>query len=134
MSRLPDAVPRLAALISKAQGKRFRWGLWDCCQFGGRTVHALHGRDPREIFPAYRTKAEAERIIANCGGLEGLTRTALADYPQIHPSRATFGNILLHDFGRGLQPAVCVGVYCLAPMRRGLDRRMTIDAFAAWDV
>lgn len=132
--RLPDATVRLAELIRRAQGRRFRYGVWDCCQFGGRVVHALTGRDPREIFPRYRTRTEAEAIIASCGGLDGLTRKALADYERIHPSRATFGNIVLCDFGRGPQPAVCVGAYCLAPARRGLDKRMTLDATDAWNV
>jgi hypothetical protein len=125
---------RLAELIRIAQGRRFRWGFWDCCQFGARAVHALTGRDQREIFPSYRTRSEAEAIMASCGGIEGLTRKALADYERIHPSRAVFGNMVLHDFGRGLQPAVCVGVYCLAPGRRGLEKRMTIDAAEAWNV
>lgn len=132
--RLPDATERLSALISAAQSKRFRWGAWDCCQLGARAVHALTGRDPREIFPRYRTRSDAESVIANCGGIEGLTRKALADYPEIHPSRATLGNIVLCDFGRGLQPAVCVGVYCLAPGRRGLEKRMTLNSVAAWGV
>lgn len=132
--RLPDAPARLAELIRHAQGRRFRWGRWDCCQLGARAVHALHGRDPREIFPTYRTRAEAEAVIANCGGIAELTRAALAGYPEIHPSRATFGNIVLCDFGRGEQPAVCIGVYCLAPGRRGLEKRMTLDATAAWAV
>lgn len=134
MSRLPDATVRLAELIRKAQSRRFRWGVWDCCQFGARDVHALTGRDPREIFPYYRTRGEAESIIAECGGLDGLTRKALRDYPEIHPSLATLGNIVLCDFGRGPQPAVCAGVYCLAPGRRGLEKRMTLNAIAAWQV
>lgn len=132
--RLPDATVRLAELIRDAQSRRFRFGFWDCCQFSARSVHALTGRDPREIFPAYRSRAEAESIISECGGLDGLTRKALADYPQIHPARAMFGNIVLCDFGRGPQPAVCVGVYCLAPARRGLEKRMTLDAIDAWNV
>jgi hypothetical protein len=132
--RLPNATERLAALISSAHGKRFRWGAWDCCQFGARAVQALTGRDQREIFPKYRTRTEAETVIADCGGLDGLTRKALADCPEIHPSRARYGDLLLCDFGRGPQPAVCIGVYCLAPGRRGLEKRMTLDAVAAWKI
>lgn len=132
--RLPDATVRLAELIRSAQGRRFNWRDWNCCIFAARAIHAITGHDPRASFPRFRNKAEAEAIIANCGGLEGLTRKALADYERIHPSRASFGNIVLCDFGRGPQPAVCVGVYCLAPARRGLDKRMTLDAIAAWNV
>jgi hypothetical protein len=174
MGRLPDATVRLAELISAAQQRRFRWGRWDCCQFAARAVHALTGRDPREIFPAYRTRAEAERVIDRCGGLEALAEEALKklDTPKvqvrditlsdgtklfpkeardelnawladrfghragnsIHPSLATAGDIVLCDFGRGVQPAVCVGVYCLAPGRRGLERRMTLNSVAAWKI
>jgi hypothetical protein len=134
MSRHPDAIPQLASVFRSAQGQSFRWGWRDCCQFAARAVHALTGRDPREIFPRYRTKAQAQAIIDECGSLEGVVRRALRDYPQIHPSRATLGNIVLCDFGRGPQPAVCAGAYCLAPGRRGIERRMTLDAIAAWDV
>lgn len=174
MSRLPDATVRLAELISVAQRRRFRWGAWDCCQFAARAVNALTGRDPRGIFPPYRTRAEAERVIDQCGGIEALAAEALKklDTPKvqvrditlsdgtklfqteareefnawlaarfgyragnsIHPSRATYGDIVLCDFGRGVQPAVCVGVYCLAPGRRGLERRMTLNSVAAWKV
>lgn len=132
MSRLPDATVRLAALVRKAQRGRFRWGRHDCCQFAARAVHALTGRDTREIFPAYRTRAEAETIISECGGLEALATKALGE--PIHPSRATTGDIVLCDFGRGPQPAVCVGVYCLAPGRHGLEKRMTLNSVAAWKV
>lgn len=130
--RLPDAPVRLAELMRKAQAKRFRWGVWDCCQFAARAVHAVTGRDPREIFPAYRTRAEAESVIADCGGLEALATKALG--APIHQSLATSGDIVLCDFGRGPQPAVCIGVYCVAPGRRGLEKRMTLNAVAAWRV
>jgi len=132
MSRLPDATVRLAELIRRWQRRRFRWGAADCCQFAARAVSAMTGRDPREIFPAYRTRAQAEAIIGDCGGIEALATKALSAYERIHPSRAMTGDIVLCDFGRGLQPAVCVGAYCLAPGRRGLDKRMTHDAVAAW--
>lgn len=132
MNRLPDATERLAELMRKAQSRRFRWGAQDCCQFAARAVHALTGRDPREIFPAYRTRAEAETIIENCGGLEALATKALGD--PIHQSLATIGDIVLCDLGRGPQPAVCIGVYCVAPGRRGLEKRITLDAIAAWRV
>lgn len=176
MSRLPDATVRLANLLKVAQDRRFRWGAWDCCQFSARAVHALTGRDPRDLFPHYRTKAEAERVLNQCGGMAALVAEALQklDTPKvqvrditlsdgtklfptgaredfnawlaerfgyrasggnsIHVSRATYGDIVLCDFGRGLQPAVCIGVYCVAPCRRGLDKRLTLNSAAAWKV
>jgi hypothetical protein len=130
--RRADAMSRLAELIRTGQQKRFRWGFHDCCQFAAKAVHALTGRDPREIFPAYRTRGEAESIITECGGLEALATKALG--APIHPSRATTGDIVLCDFGRGPQPAVCVGAYCIAPGRRGFERRLTLNAVAAWRV
>lgn len=130
--RLKDETVRLAELLRKVQNKRFRWGRYDCCQFAALAVHAVTGRDPREIFPTYRTRAEAESIIAGLGGLEGIATRALGS--PVHQSLATRGDIVLCDFGRGLQPALCIGVYCVAPGRLGLERRMTLDAVAAWRV
>jgi hypothetical protein len=132
LSRLPDATVRLAELIRKSQRRQFRWGSFDCCQFAARAVHAITGRDPRDVFPVYRTRAQAESILADCTGLEALASKALGE--RIHPSRASTGDIVLCDFGRGPQPAVCIGAYCLAPGRQGLERRMTLNAVAAWKV
>ena len=123
---------RYAALIEEAQGRRFEWGAWDCCQFAARDVEAVTGRDPRELFPPYTSEAEAESIIAECGGMQELITRALGE--SVQPSRAMRGDIVLCDMGRGLQPAVCTGVYCVAPGARGLERRASLDALAAWNL
>lgn len=135
MTRLADATPRLAEFISKAQHRRFSWRSWNCCIFAGRATYAVTGCDPNALFPRYRSRAQAETILRDSGGMESLIDKALTGLAErVHPSRATYGDILLHDFGRGPQPAVCVGVHCLAPGRSGLERRLTLNALAAWKI
>jgi len=122
----------LAQEISEAQGRAFAWAEWDCCQFGARVVAALRGSDPRSIFPAYTSEREAIRVIAQYGGIEGLISAALGNQkPAGHAMR---GDIVLCDFGRGLQPAVCIGAWCVAPGALGLEKRSMNDAVAAWTV
>jgi hypothetical protein len=130
--RRPDAIERLAALLREAQGKRFRWGRWDCCIFSARVHEAVTGEDPRRLFPKYHTRKEAEAIIADCGGMRGLICRALGE--PVHVSRANRGDIVLCDFGRGEQPAVAYGVHCFAPGRLGLMKRPLALATAAWKI
>lgn len=93
---------------------------------------ALIAKDARSLFPAYRTKAEAVAILKACGGMRALMEQVLGE--AIHPAFAQPGDIVLAEFGRGLQPGVCAGVWSLAPGRRGLERRKTDTAIAAWVV
>lgn len=107
-------------------------------------MHAVTGREPRSIFPGYRTKAEARAILERFGGMELLVTRAL-DQP-VHPSRACEGDIVLIDMGEklvdgcrvntgiGLQPAVCMGLHSFAPGRRHLISRETLKAVVAWKV
>jgi hypothetical protein len=118
--------------MEAAQSKRFRWGSWDCCQWPARMVQAITGRDTRDLFPKYRTRREAEVILKDCGGMLDLVSRALG--PSMHPSFATVADIVLADFGLGLQPGVCGGVWSFSPGRRGLERRKTDSAVAAWKI
>lgn len=120
----------LAQVFSDAHGKPFRWGTHDCCLFVARCSRALTGVDRRAIFAAYRTRLEAQEILATCGGMRGLLTRAFGE--PVHCSRATHGDIVLIDMGRGEQPAVCMGVKSWAPGRRALEWRDTLTASAAW--
>lgn len=52
----------------------------------------------------------------------------------VHCSRATHGDIVLIDMGRGEQPAVCMGVKSYAPGAHQLEHRDTLTATAAWNL
>jgi hypothetical protein len=117
--------------MAAARQKRFRWGRFDCCQFAAGCVAAVTGRDARDLFEHYRTRRQAEQILATVGGMEGLITRALG--APVHPSRASLGDIVLIDMGAGPQPAVCSGVNCFAPARgKGLEPWPMRFATAAW--
>jgi hypothetical protein len=130
--RVSDWTIRLACEVEAAALKTFAWGEWDCCQFAASIVATLTGRDPRDIFPAYTAESEALRIINDAGGMDALITQALGE-PKPR-SFAQRGDIVLCDFGRGPQPAVCLGVWCVAPGAVGLEKRLTDNATLAWAV
>ena len=123
---------RLLKEFEAAHGRRFRWGQHDCCQFVRRVAIAVSGRPLRRHFPVYRTKAQADAIVAKFGGYRELLSYAFGE--PSHVSTAKDGDIVLVDFGRGqgLQPAVCRGVYSYAPGMRNLQMVETAKAVAAW--
>ena len=131
--RVPGWQEAFAAEIAAARAKRFRWGRFDCCQFAAGCVAAVTGRDARELFAPYRTKAQAMEILASVGGMRGLLTRALGE--PVHVSRATVGDIVLIDMGAGEQPAPCAGVHVLGPSRRkGLESWPLSRATAAWNL
>lgn len=123
---------RLIEQFESAHGRRFRWGSHDCCQFARRVARAVTGQHLDKHFPRYRTRGEADAILATFGGMLGLLTHALGQ--PVHASRAGDGDIVLVDFGygQGEQPAVCRGRLSYAPGRRNLQKVETLKAVAAW--
>lgn len=121
---------RLIETFESAHGRSFRWGKHDCCQFVARCVEAVTGRDYTEIFPDYRNRSEAGLIISKYQDLKGLLTAAFGE--SAHPSKAQMGDPVLIDFGRGPQPAVCMGHLAYAPGRHKLEFRETLTASDAW--
>lgn len=122
----------LAKEIDAAVSHVFEWGIWDCCQFTANNFAALTGRDARWKFPAYSTEEEAFAIVESFGGMEGLLTHAFGE-PK-HPAFAHRGDVVLCDMGMGPQPAICLGVWCVAPTAKGLAKRMTDTATHAWTI
>lgn len=120
----------LHSVFAAAHGHRFRWGYHDCFQFAAKCVKAVSGVEYRRLFPKYKTRAEAEALLAAHGGARGLLIAALGE--PVHVSRAGAGDVVLIDMGRGEQPAVCMGVECFAPGRSRLHPYPTKNATAAW--
>lgn len=132
-------IARLNETITAWGDRQFAWGHADCCQFVGEVAAAITGMDRRSVFPAYESEMGAARLLVEHGGMEGLLRHAFGE-----PKPAAFaqrGDVVLCEFGRGPQPAICVGSHCLAPTEpRGLVTRRIIgdknypDALMAWSI
>ncbi len=71
-------------------------------------------------------------ILKTHGGMQAFVEKSLG--PSVHPSRATAGDIVLVDMGRGPQPAGCMGLECCAPGLNRLEFRPTLSAIAAWNI
>lgn len=63
---------------NKLAGVRFAFGHCDCCLFAARIAEAITGIDYSAAFE-YADEADAERLIAEAGGLSGLLTSILGD-------------------------------------------------------
>lgn len=60
---------RLGAFLADARGRKFRWGIWDCCLFAAGAVEAITGIDPAaELRGKYMTKKEARLLMSDFAG------------------------------------------------------------------
>jgi hypothetical protein len=124
-------------VLADAQDRPFDWNGWTCFDFAATMYVALTGKpDPRPAFGEFTSERQAQVALGRAGGAEAILRSVLGD--PIHPAMAQRGDIVLVEFGQGLQPAICVGVESLAPGRcgdrEGLMRIKTLKASLAWEV
>lgn len=132
MKRLDDWPIRLAEVIELWRSSSFAWGSKDCCQFVGAVVQRITGEDRRTLFDSYDSEMSAARLLVQHGGMEGLLTAAFGG-PKI-AALAQRGDVVLCEFGRGPQPAICLGAWCVAPAEYGLEKRMTRVAQLAWSI
>ncbi len=112
---------------------QFEWGKTDCCQFVRSTAEVLTGRDFGSIFPTYESEFGAARVLAEYGGMQALLTAAFGEPKTV--AFAQRGDVVMCDFGRGLQPSICDGIYCLAPSETGgITARPTLSGIAAWSI
>lgn len=133
MTRLPDWPARLAALVARAHGQRFAWGVHDCCLWAADGVHAVTGHDPAAALRgAYSTDVEAYRIVRASGGLRGLGDSLGA--PRIHPRAAMAGDVGLVQGSKRVMAGVCVGEVWMVAATAGLLALPFEAARFAWGV
>ena len=61
--------------------RQFEYGDADCCQFVAHVIFELTGKDYIEGF-GYNSEKDADQILAEHGGLEGLVSFALQTLPS----------------------------------------------------
>lgn len=117
--------------LEECRDRPFAWASWDCCQFAGEWLLRLTGVDHRSAFPAYTDEDSARAILAESGGLIALVDTIL---PQIHPSRACEGDLVLVNDLEGSALGICCGAQSAYVGPPGILWRRTLDSLAAWRV
>lgn len=122
----------LADYLSGVSGE-FAFGTADCCQFVAGAVQAITGEDRRNLFPAYTTEAQANAILGQHGGLQGLVTHALGE--PMHPSMMQRGDVCLVPDSRGvLCVGVCTGTTIAVRSQSDVERSPRKDAVVAWAV
>jgi hypothetical protein len=135
-ARTPGSGDRLRALLQDRTAAPFQWGVNDCCLFAADAVRAQLGIDPAAgLRGRYATAREAERVLRQCGGLEGIARSALGE-PLRAPMLACVGDVGIideKDSGRDIL-AICIGEWWTLPTRDGLGLMPLDNARMAWKV
>lgn len=133
MSRVEGWEAILQEQIVAAQGRKFDWSGWTCCDFCAQIVALLRGEpDLRSRFPTFRTASEARSIIESHGNIESLVATVMGPSKPIkHVGR---GDVVLLLSFYGTQPGICDGALSYTTGRRGLVKTATRAALCAWTV
>ena len=121
----------LIAYQEEVRFKPFAWGAWDCCQFTAEWVHRVTGSDPRGMFPAYSSEAEAREVLAAAGGLLALVDKVA---PRVHVSRAREGDLILANEDAGAALGICCGFYSAHVGPQGLTYFPAQTGLAAWRI
>jgi len=112
----------------------YEFGEHDCILFAANCVLAMTGRDPAEdIRGRYKTEIGAARIIKNAG-FENLGDMIADRLPEIKPTEARRGDVVLCDGPDGEFAAMVVGKTCVGPGRDGLLHVPLSQALRAYRV
>ena len=132
--RLPDWPARLDALIAAASGRRFRYGVFDCCLFAADAALAITGVDHAGPLRGYRGRRQAHAILKQAGGIAQLVTDRLGRGP-IEAAQAQRGDVLLAYLSNGA-PAlgICLGRLIAFPSSEGLAFHPLTVAHCAWRI
>lgn len=104
--RFPDWPTRLSAYLIQVEGRKFRYGRWDCVLFMAGGVLAMTGADLAKGHRGYSGKAGASAKLAEMGA---------GDWPDLLKDRAisardmTVGDLaMIKDECAG---GICIGSY-----------------------
>lgn len=132
-ARLKGWEQRFYALTVDAIGRPHQWGRHDCVTFAADAVREITGRDPMgNLRGTYDTPLSAARVMMQAGA-ENLGDLAALHLPEIAPSQARRGDVILSG---GSTPflAVCVGRTAVGPSERGMIHVPMAQAVRAFRV
>jgi hypothetical protein len=131
VSRLPDWLTRLGALVASRLDSPFVWGRNDCCLWAADAVQAVTGVDlAADLRGTYRSQRGALRTINRAGGLAALCDQRLG--PEVRPTMAQVGDVGLVDEGAQGALVVNLGLHWMGYGAHGLQPVMTDRVMRAW--
>lgn len=131
--RHEDWPRRLQAFVRERRRMPFAWGSNDCATLAADWVLEATGTDPMYgMRGGWSDARQAMARIAELGGLRQATTDRLG--PEILPSLAQRGDVVLIVVGDRETLAVCVGEHALGASDAGALLAPMADAVAAWRV
>lgn len=138
LARLPDWRSRFHAAIDALERRKFDWSKQDDCALGlaGDVVLALTGKDIVAPWRGKYTTAKGALALMREEGFKRLPDLVASLLPEIHPSRASIGDIVAipatGTFGWAL--GVANGERILVMRADGLATRGLLDGKRAFRV
>lgn len=127
--RHQDWAERLDAYIDTRRDMPFAWGTNDCTVFAAGAIAAMTDDNPD--LPGYETVEEAARLLRE-QSLRSRVNELYA--PEIYPSFAQRGDLVLTDMDGRETVCVCLGDYLAGPGDHGLQLVPRSCGIAAWKV
>lgn len=134
LQRLEGWEQRLFEFTRASMSQPYEWGTNDCIIFAAGCVEAMTGVDlAAEHRGTYTDELGAARIIARAGA-DSLAGFVALYLPETPLSLVQRGDIVIAEGPEGDFAAVCQGVTCVGPSRRGLIHVKTLQAKQAFKV
>jgi hypothetical protein len=131
MTRLPDWMLRLEALVDARSHQRFEWGVFDCSMWACDVVLAVTGRDPAVgLRGEYSSEEDAAALIEAGGSLRSMAAARFG--VEIDPRSAAVGDVGLIATDRGPALVACMGSHWLSAGAWGLVVVDAADVEQAW--
>lgn len=107
IARYPDWPKRLREFMDSRATQPFSYGANDCCLFACDAVKAITGVDPAREFRGYIGKEEAEAVLGEHGGVDGIAErvTAQLGFQEIPVSFLQRGDLVIC---LSTEPTLCV--------------------------
>jgi len=123
MTRYYDWQTKLREFIESRTFAPFAFGVNDCCLFACDAIAAITGVDMAAEIRGYTTEAEADAVLAQWGGVEGVAAAMCEKHgaPEIPASFAQRGDVVLCHLATGdTLTIVDTGGRLVGPGRDGL--------------
>lgn len=126
--RREDWPTRMVDAIQRHEGRRFRYGRYDCVTFTSNVIKAMTGDNPNPF--RYNNRTEAEAILQEREGLEAIVDTL---FESKHPKMSQRGDLVMVEEDGGTL-GICVGSTVAVAAKVGVTYVPLSSALRAWAV